>query len=597
MEQYFKNSHLGQITSGKKKIIFNAGFEASLEYAEPNSNTAPEISLLFSPFGLPFVPIEVVGTNANKIISNLQWTKDRNNPGGVLQVTINPDDRIIKEIVAIIDKYSNNLYSKIWGKLGVELEDLFKPMTLCQLWIDGYHVMTGYVRGSSRTSSVSNDDKELSYTIIIEELGNLYNLSTTSLDLILLDGMQTQIADSMKKALSLSATLKGITISEGLLAITNAFKLTTLSENVTLSDGFPLALRLIALNHPLGAIANFSLANFMNLDSSMYQLNSSGSSQSVWSFMQSFVPNPWMEFFTESGGRTMVTNGGAFTGGSVIPSVMAPGFNYVVARTVPYSNPMIGFVNPVYLPQTALFDLTFIHMLLGGDFVIITDDMIQEKTLGVDSVNQSTAFRTSYNNKGVSGVPDFSSVSIKSPGPLNPLASGGIPSFGIREMNQTIDCSSLVGLGAAASVVERIAKNIAGIPRSVLSKNHLSNLLCTWFRNQSRFREGTITTKMIPYARAGMYCLYLPSLSGKKVENIRDIGLYYIDSIDHSYSIDNEDMSATTTLNLIRGVPLPISVAQTALLLFDFEILPPATGFADGEYRTVATARKASAVL
>jgi hypothetical protein len=37
-------------------------------------------------------------------------------------------------------------------------------------------------------------------------------------------------------------------------------------------------------------------------------------------------------------------------------------------------------------------------------------------------------------------------------------------------------------------------------------------------------------------------------------------------------------------LNLIRGVPLPTTLAQTALLLFDFEQIPPATGIADGEY-------------
>lgn len=590
--EFIKNTHLGQISSGQKNIVFNAGYEASLEYAEPKQTIVPEMQLIFSPFGLPFVPIEILGTNVNSIISNLQWTKDRNNPGGMLQVTIAPDEKTIKKIVDIINKFSFNLYSKIWGELGVDLEDLFKPMTLCQFWINGYHVATGTVRSCSRTSSVSNKDKQLSYSLVIEELGNIYNMGTTSLDLIVLDGMQTQIADSLKKALSVSANTKGVPVATGIQAILNAFITTNLTEYVTMSDGFPLAYRLLALANPIGGIANLSMASYMTLDSSMYEMNSAGGSQSVWSFMQSLIPSPWMEFFTESGGRTMVTDGfGA-------PSLLFPGFNYVVSRTTPYSNPLLGTVNPTYLSQTLLFDLTMIQMLIGGDFVIITDDMISDKTLGVDSINQATVFRSSYNSKANSaGVADIQDRGIKSVGPLNPFASGGIPTFGIREMKQSIDCTSLIGLTTASSYAERIAKNLLGIPGLMLSKNHLSNLLATWFRNQSRFREGTLTVKGMPYARPGMYCLYLPSISGKKVENIRDIGIYYIDSLSHSYSLENDSIGFSTTLNLIRGVPLPTSVAQTAMLLFDFEVLPPEVGIADSEYTVLKNLRKASSVL
>jgi len=590
--EFFKNTIIGQAASGDKKIVFNAGYEASLEYAEPKTVITPKIQLLFSPYGLPFVPIEIIGTNINKILTNFQWTKDRTNPGGMLQFTIVPDSRTIQDIVDILNKFSFNFYSKIWGELGVDLEDLFKPMTLCQLWIDGYHVMTGTVRGCSRSSSAENEDRQISYSVTIEELGNIYNMGTTSLDYILLDGMQTQIADSMKFALGLSSNLKGVSVATGLNAILNAFIATNLTEDVTLSDGFPLAFRLFAKPNPFGAIANSSIASYMTMDSSLYELNSAGSSQSVWSFMQSFIPNPWMEFFTESGGRTMVVDGLG------VPSVLLPGANYVVARTAPYSNPMLGTVNPAYFAQNLLFDLSFIQMLVGGDFIIITDDMISEKNLGFDSVNQSTVFRTSYTSKAVSaGVADLRDKGIKSAGPLNPFASGGIPTFGIREMTQTIDCTSLIGLGSTASYVERIAKNLLGISGIMPSKNHLSNLLSTWFRNQSRFREGTVTCKNIPYARPGMYCLYLPSNSGKKVENLRDIGIYYIDSLSHEYGLSNEDMSFTTTLNLIRGVPLPTSVAQTAMLLFDFEVLPPEAGLGDGEYTVLKNLRKASSVL
>jgi hypothetical protein len=237
-------------------------------------------------------------------------------------------------------------------------------------------------------------------------------------------------------------------------------------------------------------------------------------------------------------------------------------------------------------------------MLIGGDFIIITDEIIENKMLGFDSSNQATVFRTVYSSKMAGGgVADVTDRGIKSPGPMNPFASGGIPTFGRREMIQSIDCTSQIGLGIATSYMERIQKNIMGIPGQVLSKNQLSNLLSTWFRNQSRFREGTVTAKNIPYARPGMYCLYLPALSGKKVENLRDIGIYYIDSLSHNYSLENESLSFTTTLNLIRGVPLPLSVAQTALLLFDFEILPPESGIVDGEYSVLKATREALSKL
>ena len=141
--------------------------------------------------------------------------------------------------------------------------------------------------------------------------------------------------------------------------------------------------------------------------------------------------------------------------------------------------------------------------------------------------------------------------------------------------------------------VERIAKNKLGFPLTVMSKPALSNLLTVWFRNQSRFREGEVTTRYIPYARPGMYCLYLPSLSGKKPENLRDIGIYYIDSLTHSYSLSNKDVVFNTKLNLIRGVPLPTTIAQSALLLFDYEILPPESGVSgDGEYRILSALRR-----
>lgn len=576
----------------KKKIVFNAGVESIIDYVNQKKNFVTDIQLLFSPFGLPFVPIEILGTNTNKIITNLTWTKDRNNPGGMLSCEIAPDTYEIKKIVDIINKFTGNLYSKIWGELGVDLEDLFKPMTLCQLWINGYHVMTGTVRSCIRNASVTNTDKTATYSVVLDELGNIYNQSTLSMDLIEQDGLQFQIADSLTMALELVSTIKGTNLSVGLASIVQAFRITALSAGVSLSDGFPLFLRLLAMSNPIGAIANLPMASFINVDSSLFQTHSSGGGQSsVWSFMKNYVPNPWMEFYTESGGRTIVTD----TIG--VPAVLFPGFNYIVARTVPYSNPLLGTVSPAHFAQTLAFELNALSMIIGGDFIIITDDIISNYSLGFDSSNQNTVFHTLYACGGVTQAADLTDRSIKCVGPLNPFASGGISTFGIREMFQSIDSTSLEGLGAFASYASRIGKNILGLPFEIVSKNALSNLLAVWFRNQSRFREGTVTIRGMPHARAGMYCLYLPSLSGKKPENLRNIGMYYIDSLSHNYSITNNDIEFTTTLNLIRGVPLPMTVAQTALLLFDFEIIPPDPGILDGAYRTLQAIREGISVI
>lgn len=569
----------------KKKIIFNAGYEATLEYAEMPKNVSPSIQLLFSPFGLPFVPIEIISSDVNQIITSMTWTKDRTNPGGVFAAELVPDGATIKKIVDIINKYSKNLYSKIWGELGVDLEDLFKPMTLCQLWINGYHVMTGTVRSCHRSASVSNTEKSVSYSLIMDELGNMYNMNTMSLDTILFDAMQLSSIDSLKKPLEVVAKVKGVPIAVGIQNILTAFQTMNLTENISVSDGFPLALRLLSTPNPIGGIANTSIASFMSTDQNIFQMHSTnGGQQSIWGFLKNHIPNPWMEFYTESGGRTIVTETLA------PPAVLLPGFNYVVARTVPYSNPLLGIVNPAWFTETVLFELNALSMLAGGDFVIVTDDMIHDKMLGFDSINQNTVFHTRYASGGMTQGAALTDKPIKSVGPLNPFASGGIPTFGVREMFQTIDSTNLEGLGTTASLAARIARTLKG-GGGILTKAALSNLLAVWFRNQSRFREGTIVVKGLPYARPGMFCLYLPSLSGKKVENLRDIGIYYIDSLTHEYNLSNNDISFTTTLNVIRGTPLPLTVAQTALLLFDFEVLPPESGIVDGEYTIAKVAR------
>ena len=568
----------------KKKIIFNAGAESAIDYAEPQKNRVPNIQLLFSPFGVPFVPIEILGTDIYSIIQTLDYQKDRSNPGGILSFSICPSTEAIDNIVAVLNKVSGNLYSKIWGELGVDIEDLFKPMTLCQYWKDGYHVMTGCVRSCQPSTSVSNEDKTKTYSISVDELGNLYNQNIVAMRTMLLDAIQANLQDSVWKPLEVMSLLYGVPLAAGINALCKAFSLTTLAQFTKLSDGFPLFFRMIAEANPIGGIANLSMAQNMIVDANMFE---TAGGQSFWEYMKNFIPNPFMEFFTESGGRTIVTESIG------ISSVLFPGFNYIVARNAPYSNPLIGTVNPVHLPSILPFDLTVIQMLIGGDFIVITDDDIIDKSLGFDSTNQYTMFTTTYTSGGVANAPNLIARPIHSIGPMNPFASGGIPTFGLREMEQNINCTNLINAGTTGSYAEKLAKCTVGLPGTIISEPAFSNLLATWFRNQSRFREGSVTIKPKPWTRAGMYCLYLPSMSGKKPENLRDIGIYYIDSFSHSYSLANEDVSDTMTLNLIRGVPLPMSVAQTALLLFDFEILPPETGYVDGEYTILRAVRQA----
>lgn len=575
--------------SDLRKIIFNAGFEASMEYAEPKKNRVHKIQLLFSPFGLPFVPIEIIGSDVGSVISSLSWSKDRSNPGGTLGVTITPDAKLIQDIVNILNKFSFNYYTKIWGELGVDLEDLFKPMTLCQFWMDGYHVMTGTVKSCTRSASVQNDSKSVMYSLAIEELGNFYDNNILSMSTLIFDNFVLNKSNDLF-SLTASANIKMIPLSEGIKTLATAFLTTLLNSGVSLSDGFPLFMRMLAVTGPFGGLSNLSFAQNMIVDSTMFELNGG---QSFWGFLKNFIPNPWMELFTESGGRTMVID----KLGS--PSILMPGFNYLVSRSVPYSNPLLGIVNPAHYLKVLPFDLDTINLLIGGDFIIITDDDISEKNLGFDSSNQSTVFHTRY-SAGSSVMPmDNNDYPIHSVGPMNPLASGGISTFGRRDMFQQINCTHLLNIGISASYVDRIASNTLGLDLTKMSKPALSNLLAVWFRNQSRFREGSVTTRSIPYARAGMYCLYIPSLSGKKPENLRDIGIYYIDSLSHSYSLQNQSVSNTTTLNLIRGVPLPMSIAQTALLLFDFELLPPEIGFgtAGEEYETLKTLRNAVSAI
>jgi len=571
----------------QKKIIFNAGIESSRYYYEPEKEYSPRIQILISPFGLPFVPIEIVGTDVGKILTSLQFNGDRNNPGGILTFTLAPDETMIQDIYNILRKFPTaGLYSKIWDALGFNLEDLFKPMALCQLWIDGYHVMTGTVESCHRGVQASNDGHDVSYSVTINELGNIYNKNMMRLDTTIAQNLLTsRLSDSALKAFDLTKDIKMVPVSVALKLLIEAFKVSLFAEQgLTASDGLPLTLRLLATSNFLGAIAQMSYSQNVIVNSSFMQLED----QSFWDYLKNLIPLPWMEFYTESGGRTMVTepNFGA-------PSVLFPGINYVVARSTPYTNPMIGLPNLSHIAALQPFNLSVLNLIAGGDFVIITDDDIIDKNIGVDCTNQATAFWSSYTQGNMNPA---NSRPICSDGPLNPFATGGMRTFGFNEMRQVINSMQLFDAGSAIEQNFNYSKDTISTTGK-FSIPAWSNLLALWYRNQAKFREGSVTIRMKPWARKGMVCLYLPTIRGSKPDNARDIGMYYIDSFSHDYNLSNESASATTTLNLIRGVPLPTSVANSALLLFDFEILPPTGGLVDGEDSIIRKARMAAATL
>jgi hypothetical protein len=580
-------SYTKEAAKFQRKTIFNAGVESSKDYVDPQQNYVPKVQLLVSPFGLPFMPIEIIGSNAGSIIKSLSWSKDRSNPGGALSLTISPNPDMIRDIFEILKSLpGGSFYSKIWNELGFDLEDLFKPKTLCQLWIDGYHVATLTVRGCRRQSSVTNDSYAPNYTLTFDELGNLYSQSLLRLDTFTVTGAEQTVADSMNKSLVAASNIKLVDLQTGLSILVNSF-ITSLfvDQGMNASDGLPMSFRLLATPWPIGGVAKTSFASNITVNTALFTL---AGGQSFWEFMKNFIPNPWMEFFTESGGRTIVTESFG------VPSVLFPGFNYLVARSTPYSNPMLGTVNPAHLPTLLPFDLTNIQLLLGGDFVIITDDDIHSKDIGFDCSNQATSFRSTFSSGSGVTPTDINDKPIISVGPLNPAASGGLGTFGVVEMVETINNLQLFDGGITTdNPILSLMKKTFGTA-GIISKPALSNLLATWFRNQSRFREGSVTVKLKPWARPGMYCLYLPRLSGSgKPENPRDIGIYYIDSLSHDYGLENDSVTATTTLNLIRGVPLPTTAAKTALHLFDYEILPPGVGIWDGEFKALVELKRA----
>ncbi len=585
------------------KLMYIAGYEATKEYQEGSKvrTRAPHIKLIVNPHIPPFVPIEFVSSELGGLIETYSWNKSRNQSGGTWTTVLQADD---KRAAQAMNEWP---LKTLWRDLGISLKDILKPPMLAQLWIDGYHVMTGrlVVRRTQTVKTKTGWSKK--HTLQFEELGAIYNeqIMKSFFDLVSED---LCIINNPSKVLDVGGTQLGFhPLSTSLALFVYAFSASTLNYGLkgfptpylSGSDGLPLAFRLVALPSPLGAISNMTLVTQIVSDASLFKAGSA----SFWDFLKTLIPEPFMELFTESGGRTICTGkllladvaDGTFVssaadtvtgvvGGTPVPipipgvnvSPLLPGFNYLVCRTSPYDNPLLG-ITPWY-PTIAPFTMGVFDLITGGDFIIITDDDLISKDLGVSSLQQYTLFNCNMHGKNAST--GNSSGSDNRPsiagGPLLPIFPGGIRSYGHKLMEESFDCTSLAWGALVGQSIQRWSRKFT----PGVNIRSMSTLLNLWFRNASKFNEGTIVTREIPYARPGMTLLYLPTRDGK-FDDPRDIGVYYIDNVSNQGSLGG---SGTTQFSVIRGTPLPLSLGNLLTLLLDWEILPTGLNFFDGEY-------------
>lgn len=572
-----------------EKPMYVAGVEAVKDYTSQDKvkRTNPRVKLRVSPFIPPFIPVDFVSQDLGGLIQSCQYSKSRSQAYGKWTVTMAADD---DEATKGATGWPLN---SLWRALGASVLDIIKPMTLVQLWVDGYHVMTGFNRVGRRQSSPGS----IEYYFEFDELGSLYEEDILKKE-VTLYGEYTRVINNMKSALGPVSSLEGLTLGAAINLMANAFWTSTYSYGAKgfptpywrASDGVPLASRMVALPSPLGGVSNNSIISTLVTSSSMFDLAGGGT---FWSYLKNLCPEPYMELFTESGGRTICTgrinpnpptsSASLLTGGSVsVPGInvtpMLPGFNYLIARTSPYDNPILGsspyisFLMPLLM---GVFDL-----ILAGDFVIATDYDVISKNLGKSDAQQYTGFQSNFTGKsaGNAAATAFNPPSVSS-GPSAPIFPGGIDTYGYRLFTANINPTSVGSTAILGESIERLLRRSpAASPVNVLS---MSTLLNVWFRNAANFNEGTITTRPIPYARPGMVFLYLPPVDGTEVENPRDIGVYYIDAISYNYEIGE---APTMTFSVIRGTPLPNVLSNIAQVLMFWEIIPPGLNVLDGEF-------------
>ena len=180
--------------------IYVAGIEAVKEYTSGQriKKTTPRVKLIINPFVPPFVPVEIVSTDLGGLIQTCTWQKSRSMAYGSFEVTLAADER----------KGTGSLggwpLTGLWGDLGPSMRDIFKCGMYAQVWIDGYHVMTGTLRSFRKKTEVSSR----TYTAVFDELGAI--LTRNILKRYLLQyGETLRIVDSVSKILDVGGTQLG----------------------------------------------------------------------------------------------------------------------------------------------------------------------------------------------------------------------------------------------------------------------------------------------------------------------------------------------------------------------------------------------------
>lgn len=567
------------------KIIYNAGTQASYEYFTTSriKKSAPDVRLVFSPWFLPFVPVEILSQDVGGLIQTLTFQKSRSAPHGTVVLTMAADEEAA---------------AGLFSKFGIRtIADILQPRTMCQLWVDGFHIFDGYVVSIRRTVSVG---KGKVYNIEFDEIGALYQQSIVDYANIR-DGVEMSLVNDYAKILSDGARKWPGPLSLSIYQYLEAFRQSTLNFGtkgyLRASDGLPLAYRLVALPPPLGGISLTGLLSQIITNTTMFDM---AGGTSFWDFLKRYVPSPFMEFYTESGGRTICT--GRIFGGEKSPEKLAdgnffeklsanplipkmtvatllPGFNYMILRSAPYDNLMIG--SSTWHSVLRPFTLDVFDLILAGDFIIVTDDDIISKTLGQSDEQQYTVFDTPFGGGAAANGATLKNRPSVSRGPLNPLSPGGIRTYGAKVLKAPIDVLSVSWTKLVGQSIENFTRTVGGNnPACPITVNSLSSMLNYWFRNAAKFNEGQITTRAFPYAKPGMVLLYLPSLDSGSVEHERDIGIYYIDNVTYTYGLGQ---AATSTFSVIRGVPLPLNMGNLIKVFADWEIFPVGLNVADSE--------------
>lgn len=599
-----------------RKTIYNAGIESTTDYVTRSNvrERAPKIKLTINPFLPPLIPIDFFGTDLGDLIVSAQWYKNRNEPGGHFTITFVPDDESVRQFV------NQGPLKPLTDLLGASLRDVFKPMTLARLEIDGYHIMTGYLKSFRKTT---NPNGQMRYTAVFDELGQLYTWKITERRYLQNGDDDADSWLSSNEAAAAFNPSKMLPLGLAIKKQVDFFIKSTLNYGLsgyptpwfTLSDGLPLAARLLAQFASLGGI---SLNTWMTrLPLNLDYFTSGGS---FWDYLTALCPSPWMECFTESGGRTICTGSplllfqsnpdareadlssvakdpykvsqdavqkslsgleNKLTNASVNVSPLVPGFSHLIVRSAPYANPMTG-LNPYAGSILTATELGVFDLMMAGDFVIGSDLEVVSKDLGTSIDQQYTYFDVPWSVQAGSFGTMVNRPAVAQ-GPNFRLFPGGVRTYGDRVMSQDVSPTNqdLLGLGSQVLGDSWLRTLLGPVTSKAPNVSAFTVALALYYRNAAKYMEGSFVLEGKAYAKPGMLYIHAAPFKDGSVTDSRELGMYYIDAVNGNYDLEQKDF--TTTLSVIRGTPFGFDMATIGRLLMEWETYTPTYNTSDGE--------------